>query len=280
MGGWRPSAQPHGCYHSLMTKEADSTPLAGGERTAVSRRGDVVIRETGPWARSVHSLLNHLEDAGFAGSPRVVGDGFDEQGRDVLTYIEGDVINPAPWSDEAIHALGGLMRRLHDATASFRPPADALWRPWFGREVGRPDIIGHCDAAPWNVISRAGKPVALIDWEAAGPVDRLTEVAMAAWNNAQLYDDDVAEMNGLPDAGRRLRQVRLFSDGYGLRAEARHRLGYRIIEFAAQSAANEVIEQQITPATEIAPRVWGIAWQTRSVAWLIRNRDALEKALR
>ncbi|NRP70793.1 hypothetical protein ILFOPFJJ_01675 [Ensifer psoraleae] len=263
-----------------MTKEADATPLAGGERNVVSRRGGVVIRETGPWAPSVHSLLRHLEDAGFAGAPRVVGDGFDEQGREVLTFIEGDVINPAPWSDEAIHALGGLMRRLHDATASFRPPADALWRPWFGRNVGTQDIVGHCDAAPWNVVSRNGKPVALIDWEAAGPVDRLTEIAMAAWNNAQLYDDDVAEMNGLPDAKRRMRQVRIFADGYALPAGERHRLGYRIIAFAADSAANEVIEQQITPETEIAPRVWGIAWQTRSVAWLIRNREALEKALK
>jgi hypothetical protein len=52
-----------------------------------------------------------------------------------------------------------------------------------------------------------------------------------------------------------------------------------MIEFAAQSAAIEVVEQQITPATEHSPRVWGIAWQTRSVGWLIRNRPALEAAL-
>ena len=257
-----------------MTEDAEATQLAGGGRSAVARRGGVVIRQTGPWVRSVHSLLRHLHEVGFAEAPRVVGDGFDEQGREVLTYIEGEIINPAPWSDQAIHKLGRMV-----ATASFRPPADTLWRPWFGRKVGTPDIIGHCDAAPWNVVSRHGKPVALIDWEAAGPVDRLTEVAMAARDNAQLYDDDVAEMNGLPEAGRWMRQVRIFADAYGLPAHDRHRLGYRIIEFAAQSAANEVIEQQITPETEHAPRVWGIAWQTRSVAWLVRNRRALETAL-
>jgi Phosphotransferase enzyme family len=262
-----------------MTKEADATPLAGGERTIVSRVGGVVVRETGPWGRSVHALLRHLHDGGFAGAPCVVGDGFDQQGREVLTYVEGEVIAPAPWSDQAIHELGSLIRRLHDATASFQPPADALWRPWFGRAVGTPDIIGHCDAAPWNVVSRHGRPIALIDWEAAGPVDRLTEIAMAVWNNVQLYDDDVAEMNGLPEARHRVRQVRIFADGYGLPASARHRLGYRIIEFAAESAANEVIEQQITPKTQHAPRVWGIAWQTRSVAWLIRNHRDLESAL-
>jgi aminoglycoside phosphotransferase (APT) family kinase protein len=172
-----------------------------------------------------------------------------------------------------------LLRGLHDATTSYEPPEGAVWRPWFGRDIGVPDAIGHCDAAPWNIISRQGRPAALIDWEVAGPVDRLTEVAMAAWTNAQLYDDDVAAMNGLADASARMRQVRLFADAYGLAAAERHRLAYRIIEFAAQSAANDVVEQQITPQTEYAPRVWGIAWQTRSVAWLIRHRAALEAAL-
>src|SRR5262245_35293064 len=168
-----------------MTKETDATPLAGGGRTAVTRRGGVVIRETGRWDRSVHLLLRHLDEVGFAGAPRVAGGGFDKQGREVLTYIEGDVINPTPWTDEAIHELGGLIRQLHDATASFQPLADSILRPWFGREISAPDVIGHCDPAPWNIVSRNGKPVAMIDWEVAGRVGRLIELAMAEWNNAQ-----------------------------------------------------------------------------------------------
>ena len=95
-----------------MTKEAAATPLAGGGRTAVARRGGVVIRETGPWGRSVHSLLRHLHQVGFVGAPSVVGDGFDEQGREVLTYIDGEIINPAPWSDEAIHELGVITKQV------------------------------------------------------------------------------------------------------------------------------------------------------------------------
>ncbi len=257
----------------------DDQPLSGGGRTAVSRRGDVVVRETGPWAPSVHTLLRHLERVGFSGAPRVVGSGFDGQGREILSFLEGEIINPAPWSDDAIAELGALIRRLHDATASFVPPAGAIWRPWFGRDVGEPNIIGHCDAAPWNIVSRNAKPIGLIDWEVAGPVDHLTELAMVAWNNAQLYDDDVAALNGLPDAATRIRQVRAFADAYGLPRANRQKLAYRIIEFAAQSAANEVMEQQIEPGTEHAPRVWGIAWQTRSVAWLIRHRSLLEVAL-
>jgi aminoglycoside phosphotransferase (APT) family kinase protein len=260
-------------------EEQAERPLPGGDRDTVLRRGGVVVRETGPWAPAVHALLAHLEQVGFAAAPRVIGTGLDAQGRETLSYVDGEVINPAPWSDAAMHELGAVLHRLHDASASFRPPGDASWYPWFGRQVGTPDIIGHCDAAAWNVVSRDGTPVALIDWDYAGPVDRLTEIAVAAWNNAQLYDDDVAAMNGLPDAAARMRQVRILADAYGLPPAERHRLADRIIAFAAESAAHEVIEQQIAPDTQHAPRVWGIAWKTRSVAWLIRHRAMLEGAL-
>ena len=221
----------------------DEIALTGGGRTSVVRRGGIVARETGPWAPWVHALLNHLASVGFEGSPRVVGTGFDAQGRELLTYLDGEIIHPAPWSDDAVAQLGVVLRRLHDALGLFAPPPAPVWRPWFGRSVGKPDIFGHCDAAPWNIVMRDGRPVALIDWEVAGPVDRLTEVAMAAWHAAQLYDDDIAAMNGLLDTAARLRQVRLLAEAYGLPAASRRRLAERMIDFAAQSAANEVVER-------------------------------------
>ena len=110
--------------------------LSGGGRTQVVRRGDIVLRRTGPWALAVHALLRHLEAAGFDAAPRVVGTGFDATGREMLTWIEGDIVNPAPWSDNAAVAIGRMIRRLHDATASFRAPRGARWRRWFGRDVG------------------------------------------------------------------------------------------------------------------------------------------------
>jgi hypothetical protein len=60
-------------------------PLAGGGRTRIFRRGEVVFRETGSWAASVHALLRHLEKMGFHAAPRVVGSGFDAQGRETLS---------------------------------------------------------------------------------------------------------------------------------------------------------------------------------------------------
>ncbi len=37
--------------------------LSSEERSVVYRKGDVVVRESGSWAASVHSLLRHLENA-------------------------------------------------------------------------------------------------------------------------------------------------------------------------------------------------------------------------
>ena len=56
--------------------------------TEVERVGDTMRRSTGPWTPAVHALLRHLEAVGFEGAPRVLGS--DDQGREVLTFIEGD----------------------------------------------------------------------------------------------------------------------------------------------------------------------------------------------
>ena len=101
-------------------------PGPGGQPSRVFRRGDTVLRPAGPWTATVHALLRHLERVGFAGAPRVVGDGYDEQGREVLTFIEGTFVDPHAWSDDQIWHAGRLLRSLHDATAGFRPPLDAV----------------------------------------------------------------------------------------------------------------------------------------------------------
>ena len=193
--------------------------LEGGGRSVVRRRGDVVIRDTGPWTPAVHALLRHLEDAGFAAAPRLAGSGLDHDGREVLTFIEGEFTQPGPWSLDGAAGLGSLLRDLHLATRSFSPPPDAVWFPWRGRDLGSPvKVIGHCDVAPWNIVARDGLPVALIDWETAGPVDPLVELAQLAWLNAKLHDDVVAEREHLPPLADRARQLAAIVDAYGLTA--------------------------------------------------------------
>jgi Ser/Thr protein kinase RdoA (MazF antagonist) len=262
-------------------------PLAGGGRTRVWRRADVVHRETGPWAGAVHALLRHLEAEGFDAAPRVVGSGFDERGRETLSFIAGDFVHPGPWpSEQALHAIGVMLAGLHRAGAGFTPPPGATWRPWFGRAAAGPAIApglaivyGHCDVAPWNIVARGGAPVALIDWEAAGPVDPMVELAQAAWLNAQLHDDDVAARCALPSAGARMRQLRAFAEGYGLERGRRRALADAMIAFAIASAAAEATDAGFTPSGGPADAVWGVVWRTRAAAWMARNRALLDAAL-
>ncbi|MEZ4323251.1 MAG: phosphotransferase [Myxococcota bacterium] len=180
---------------------ADEVPLSGGRLTAgVVRVGDTVRRPAHDRSAFTEALLDHLERERFAGAPRFLGR--DEQGRDVLSFVHGDV--PVHWqrfADEAVHAAGGLLRAFHDATRG-----SALC-------AGRP-VVCHHDAGPHNMVFRAGLPVALIDFDLAEPGDPLEDVAYAAWawclsdRPARTLDDQAAQLGvlvegyGLDRAGR------------------------------------------------------------------------------
>lgn len=256
-------------------------PLTGGGRTEVSLRGDVVLCAAAPWTRSAHAILRHLEQKGFTGAPHVVGGGFDDQGRETLTYIEGEFIHPSPWSDAAIIAVGQMLKNLHAAMRDFTPPENATWRPWFGRSLrGSHIVYGHGDFAPWNLVCRDGLPIAAIDWENAGPVDALVELGHVAWLNVQLVDDDVAGRVGLPSLQKRVEQLRLLVDAYELPRDLRSEFVQTMIDVATLDAADQAIEGNITPDTIDTTQLWGLAWRTRSAAWMVRNRNILEQAVR
>jgi Ser/Thr protein kinase RdoA (MazF antagonist) len=265
----------------MSSEDASEIALTLGGRTTVTRKGGVVFRNTGPWAPSVHALLRHLENVGFAAAPKVIGSGFDAQGRETLTYIEGSFVHPHAWSDEGVAAIGRMLRALHEATASFHPPENAIWRQWFGRELGGSPrtVFGHCDVGPWNVVARDGMPIGLIDWEVAGPADFLVQFAQACWLNVQLHDDDIAEQQGLPSAEARARQVRVMADSYGLRAQERAALVDTMVAYAIHDAADQAIQIPVTPETNDATPLWGLAWRTRAAAWMLRNRPLLDRAL-
>jgi hypothetical protein len=247
----------------------------------VHRDGQRVLKEVGDWGVAVAALLRHLTTVGYEGSPRLAGSGFDPEGRLQLDYIDGDLHPTGPWSLEAIHAIGRLVRELHDATRSFDPPVGLSWYAWFGRHLGRgPRQIGHCDIAPWNIIVRNGQPVALIDWDFAGPVDPVVDLAQACWLNVKLFDDVVAEREGLTSPAERAHQLRVMVDGYGLPAHERRDFVQRIFEVAVCAAAWEADDSGLGPdATDHGRLWWALAWRARSAAWLIQHRSELEAAL-
>ena len=256
----------------------DDIKLTGG-RSQVKRRGDVLLRKANKWSFSVQSFLKHLEEQGFSGAPKVIGSGIDHEGWETLSFIEGEILHPKPWSDEGIVATGLLLKNLHDAAANYVPPKEAVWRPWFGRDLGyRKKIIGHGDFAPWNIISKNKIPIAVIDWENAGPVDPLIELAHACWLNAQLVDDDVAERVGLAPIDDRIYQLKLMIEAYKLPKTKKDEFMEALISIVVFDTADQAIEANITPeSSDVAP-LWGLAWRARSAGWILRNKKCIEKA--
>ncbi|MEV0387890.1 phosphotransferase [Nonomuraea sp. NPDC050643] len=195
-------------------------PLQGGDVTdGVVRVGDTVRRPSSTSTPSVHALLRHLEAAGFDGAPRVVG--MDGAGRQILTYVPGTTgLRLESVSDGALAELAVLLRRYHDATAGF--PLSA--KGWEGgsNDDKSPEVIGHCDLTPENVIFRNGSPVAVIDFDLARPTTRLFDIVTTLRHWAPLADPlDRHPLLRSLDVGARLR---LFCDAYGVPSRDRRRL--------------------------------------------------------
>ena len=186
--------------------------LHGGDMNLVVRVGDTVRRP--PQPPQVVELLQWFERVGFDGAPRFLG--FDEQGREVLSFVEGEpAFAPVPSSDEVVGGIGRLLRRAHDAQEGFAPPGL---------------VVGHGDLFWTNVVLRDGLPAALIDWELARPMTRTLEVAMAATYWAGVRIDRQLREWGIP-LERRGERLRLLCDAYGLGATERASLLDELIAF-------------------------------------------------
>src|SRR3954468_21139718 len=113
-----------------MPNHCDEELLNGGLTNAGrgSRVGETVPRPRRATSPSTWALFDHLERVGFDGAPRFLG--VDDGDREVLSFIPGQAaIEPYPaWAltDEALVSVAELLRRYHDAAASF----DGAGRAW------------------------------------------------------------------------------------------------------------------------------------------------------
>ena len=187
-----------------------------------------VHRPTGPWTPTVHAFLRHLETVGFDGAPMVRGT--DDAGREILTFIEGDVLaagpgwrpgNPTPWpswaqTEECLFATARLLRSFHDAAATFAPPEEALWRRYNVPALSAGEVVCHGDIGPHNTVYRSGLPVAFIDWDTIRPNDPIVEFGDAAWKYVPLGDDVYFEASDFGTRPAVARRLAVFARAYGV----------------------------------------------------------------
>jgi len=256
--------------------------LPGGNVGGAARVGDTVRRETGPWTPSVHALLRHLDAVGFDFAPRALG--IDERGREILTFIDGETVGDAdpwpPWwrEDDTLVQAVELLRRFHDAVASFQPQVDARWR--FPGAPGPGATIVHGDWAPYNVVWHEGRIVGVIDWDLARPGDPREDLAFAAWHWAPLHHRGMlggGELGHWEDPERE-RRLRLLVDTYGL--EDRDGFIERVL--ARMRASVEGIEHAAAAGDEgmIRLRALGVTADVRrSMAWTSAHAERLTAVL-
>jgi Ser/Thr protein kinase RdoA (MazF antagonist) len=209
--------------------------LAGGAITnGVVRIGDTVRRPVKPSSPRMREVLQHLEQVGFDAAPRWLG--VDDEGRDILTWIEGETfvdrgrLHPFVddtggrilFSDEQVATAMRLLRRYHDA---------------FGGE-----IICHGDYGPWNIVWRDDLPHALIDFDTVHPGNPSEDVAYALrmFIGYGLVDGDVVSRtrNALTAYGRDFDVPAILAREYA-RAESACRLNgwHRQVERVALERA-------------------------------------------
>lgn len=237
--------------------------LAGGFINEVVRAGDTVRRAGSLNTEFVAQLLQHLDERGWSGAPRFIG--VDEQGREILSFIEGIVpidsdIEPPISTDESLIAVARMVREFHDLTAG---------TPLAGME----EVVCHNDLSPTNTVYRgeAGimMPVAFIDWDLAAPRGRIYDVAHVCWKYLDLGPS-------ITDLDECARKIHLICDAYGL--EDLSRMTDAIIWW--QEASIRGIETGAKAGDKGMMRLQnaGILPEIRaSVTWVQKNRTALEQ---
>ena len=256
--------------------------IGDGVTQGIVRVGNTVRRPVRPFSLTVQAYLAHLHDAGFPGAP--VPFGVDEQGREVLSFVPGDVPrNPLPpetAGDEVLVGLARLIRALHEASAGWVPPPHAVWGGTpanAGRIAERTELVSHCDYYPGNVVFRDGLPVALIDFDMAHPTTRLYDIANALWYWAPLRDPrDRAPAFADADIPRR---VAVFADAYGMTARHRAELAPFAVDMAHRYHEDSRASAELDP-------VFRKLWQDgakdelpRAEAWLREAAPAITARL-
>jgi hypothetical protein len=193
-------------------------PLTGGRVTpGVVRVGETVRRPLRANSEFVRRLLEHLAATAFEGAPRYLG--VDDAGREVFGFTRASCQTSST--------------RRFRTTRSRRP-------------------LCHGDLSPCNFVFDEGKPVAIIDFDAAAPGYRLGDLGYALFLWLNLGTDG-------PPPDEQARRLRLFCDAYGCEAEP------RIVQ-AVVDAVAETIDR-----LGAADLRW---WQVQR-RWLEENGDVL-----
>lgn len=230
----------------------DEKPLKGGYTTPVSKLGNQVLREAGPWTPTVQRLLQHLRDAGIEWCPEPQGRAKD--GREMVSYVKGKTYPyPLPeWMyDEAIlKQAAAWLREFHDASVGF-DSEDSVWRAPRHQPA---EVICHNEFAPSNFVFKDHEFTGVIDWDFASPGPRLWDLSYLAYRLVPLMGPDNPDA---PTASFDLMgRLRLLRDTYGSDASTGEILTVLVarLDDMAQLTGTQAKQQKNDKLRDVAAR--------------------------
>lgn len=250
---------------------------AGDVTEGVVRIGNTVRRPHQPQSYAIAAYLDHLERQGFEGAPRYLGR--DSSGRDVLTFIEGDVagasIEDRFLGDTLLESVARLVHDLHEAADGYRPVEEPFPEPANDDTI---EVVGHLDVTPQNVVVRDGLAVGLVDFDLAGETTRFRDAYNAAmhWVPLRAPEDMTVEF----ELASQLRRLRIFADASGWTIQQRRALP----RFGAEASARSW--ERMRRRAESVGGGWARMWTEgvgdlirRREQWLLDNEDAIIRTL-
>jgi hypothetical protein len=207
--------------------------------------------------------------------------GRDDEGREILSWIEGDVaLPPYPsWSlaDQLLDSVARLLRELHDATEDFEAGRWS-WASELADPAGGP-VMCHADVRLENLVRDRTGRFAMIDLDLVAPGRRVWDVVSAARHLVPLRTPDLlTREQGDLDTHTRLRR---FVDAYGLDDDDRHDFATVMAQRAAVGHGF-VLGRLAHGEGAFAARWAGQAGRARMDAdarWIDESRDRITTAL-
>jgi len=209
-----------------MTQEDGTSARAraadtNAEFRAVRIADGIVTRPASAQTATVHAFLEHLRAQGLED---VVPEPLSNDGTtETLRLLEGDAGGDA-WHHqhnvEGLESAARLLRRIHDASRTWVPPADAAFgHPVLTAPPQPGQAFCHGDPGPWNFVWRDGQARGVFDWDYLHPGDPVDDIAYALfWFAPTRADEHCLGWHHFP-------AVRIVANASGAswRRTARHR---------------------------------------------------------
>lgn len=263
-----------------MTEPAE-IPLIGGRANvgSVVRIGDEVARPTHPQSPFVAHFLSYVQSQGCDLGPTPLG--FDDQGRQRLSYIAGQApTSPYPsWAfDEGLLIdVAERQRDLQQAARDYVAPPDATWAVSGGNYFpagSQGTSFCHNDLCLSNVIVDIDerRVTGFVDFDYVAPVDRRFDIAVLARHWVPFGGENAAEAVDLD----RVRRFRIICDVHELDRDDRAYVVAQGSAFLDQArtnvraladGGNVGFQQMIANGYEATNR--------ETVAWIADHTDAL-----